>query len=151
MRPLEKLTFEAIVARLRSQFESLERHQRVANFNYPLSDILMSTFAMLFFQDPSLLAFQERLLSKHARCNLQTMFGVRVVAKEAQMRQRLDDVSAEGVRLLLPALFEQVRRTGWAKEWLNEVSGGLASGSYYVMALDGSDYFSSEAIHCPNW
>ena len=37
MRPLEKLTFEAIVARLRTQFESLEREERVAKFNYPLS------------------------------------------------------------------------------------------------------------------
>ena len=150
MRPLEKLTFEAMVARLRAQFESLEREERVANFNYPLSDILMSAFAMLFFQDPSLLAFQERLLKKHARCNLQTMFGVRVIPKEAQMRQRLDEVSAEGVRLLLPTLFEQVRRTGWAREWLTEVSSGPSTSAYYVMALDGSDYFSSEAIACPN-
>ena len=90
MRPLAKLTFEAIVSRLRTRFESLEEQAEAARYDYQLSDVLMSGFAMLFFQDPSLLAFQERMLKKHQRCNLQTMFGVRDVAKESQMRERLD-------------------------------------------------------------
>ena len=148
MRPIEKLTFEAIVGRLRSQFESLERQEKSASYDYRLSDLLMSGFAMLFFQDPSLLAFQERMLQKHQRCNLQTMFGVRLVPKQTQLRARLDEVSAEGVRLLLPAIFEQVRRTGWTREWRTEVSAGAETAAYYVMALDGSDYFSSAALHC---
>jgi hypothetical protein len=150
MRPIEKLTFEAVVGRLRSQFEKLEREERPGKYDYSLSDLLMSGFAMLFFQDPSLLAFQERMQKKHDRCNLQTMFGVGAVPKDTQMRERLDKVSTEGVRLLLPELFEQIRRTGWARDWLNEVSDGRTAGAYYVMALDGSDYFSSEAIHCRN-
>jgi len=150
MRPIEKLTFEAIVSRLRTRFESLERQEHAASYDYRLSDGLMSGFAMLFFQDPSLLAFQERMLKKHHRCNLQSMFGVRAVPKESQLRERLDEVSAEGVRELLPAMFEQVRRTGWSREWLSEVSDGGAAGAYYVMALDGSDYFGSATIHCKN-
>ncbi len=149
MRPIEKLTFEAIVRRLRSQFESLEKPEDAAKCDYRLTDVLMSGFAMMFFQDPSMLAFQERLKKKHHRSNLQTMFGVASVAKESQVRERLDDVAAEGVRLLVPALFEQLRRTGWSREWLNEVSDGRQHGAYYVMALDGSDYFSSHALHCP--
>lgn len=148
MRPIEKLTFEAIISRLRRQFERVERHEQAGRYDYRLSDLLMSGFAMLFFQDPSLLAFQERMLKKHQRCNLQTMFGVGAVAKESQLRERLDGVASEGVRELLPALFEQVRRTGWSREWLNEISDGGTAGAYYVMALDGSDYFSSATIHC---
>ncbi|MEJ7709144.1 MAG: hypothetical protein WKF84_30280 [Pyrinomonadaceae bacterium] len=148
MRPIEKLTFEAIISRLHRQFEDVERQEQAASYNYPLSDVLMSGFAMLFFQDPSLLAFQERMLKKHQRCNLETMFGVAAVPKESQMRERLDDVPSEGVRELMPALFEQVRRTGWLREWLMELSDGGTAGAYYVMAVDGSDYFSSERINC---
>ncbi len=70
MRPIAKLTFEAIISRLRRQFESVEREEKSASYDYPLSDVLMSGFAMLFFQDPSLLAFQERMLKKLQRCNL---------------------------------------------------------------------------------
>jgi hypothetical protein len=150
MRPIEKLTFEAIIRRLRNQFETLEQKEKRANYQYSLSDLLMSGFAMMFFQDPSLLSFQERMMNKHQRCNLETMFGVRLVPKESQMRERLDEVSAEAVRPVLPSLFEQIRRTGWAREWLNEISDGSNAGTYYVMALDGSDYFSSQAISCKN-
>ncbi|MEJ7712010.1 MAG: hypothetical protein WKF84_19600 [Pyrinomonadaceae bacterium] len=44
----------------------MERQEQAASYNYPLSDVLMSGFAMLFFQDPSLLAFQERMLKKRS-------------------------------------------------------------------------------------
>jgi hypothetical protein len=110
----------------------------------------MSGVAMFFFQDPSLLAFQERLLKKHQRCNLQTMFGVKAVPKDSQMRERLDEVEWEGVRLVLPEMFEQMRRTGWVSQWRIEISEGREQGFYYVCALDGSDYYSSEKISCRN-
>ena len=51
---------------------------------------------------------------------------------------------------LLPQLFEQVRRTGWAQEWKSEISAGDCADKFYVMAVDGSDYFSSAALSCPN-
>ncbi|MEJ7708552.1 MAG: hypothetical protein WKF84_10665 [Pyrinomonadaceae bacterium] len=50
MRPIEKLTFEAIISRLHRQFEDVERQEQAASYNYPLSDVLMSGFAMLFFK-----------------------------------------------------------------------------------------------------
>jgi hypothetical protein len=150
MRPLEKLTFEAIMSRLRVRFNGLQRVEAAGKYNYDLSDILMSGVAMFFFQDPSLLAFQERLLRKHERCNLQTMFGVKAVPKDSQMRERLDEVELEGVRVVLPELFEQMRRTGWVSQWRNEISEGRNKGFYYVCAFDGSDYYSSEKISCEN-
>ena len=114
MRPLESLTFEAVVRRLRRQFQLIEQESDGNRCEYPLSDILMSGFAMFFLQDPSLLQFQERLERKKQRCNLQTMFGVRAVPKDSQMRERLDEVDPMRVRVLLPESFELVRRTGWA-------------------------------------
>jgi hypothetical protein len=150
MRPLEKITFEAIVSRLRVRFNGLERVEAVGNYNYALSDILMSAVAMFFFQDPSLLAFQERLVKKQERCNLQTMFGVGAVPKDSQMRERLDEVECEGVRVILPELFEQMRRTGWVRDWRTEISEGRNQGFYYLCAFDGSDYYSSEKISCEN-
>lgn len=150
MRPLEKLTFEAIMSRLRVCFNGLQRIEADGHYNYHLSDILMSGVAMFFFQDPSLLAFQERLRKKHERCNLQTMFGVTAVPKDSQMRERLDEVECEGVRVVLPELFEQMRRTGWVSQWRNQISEGRNKGFYYVVALDGSDYYSSENISCRN-
>ncbi len=148
MRPLQSLTFEAVVSLLRTEFSFLDSQRENGRNEYPLSDILMSGLAMLFFQDPSLLQFQERLLRKKGRCNLQTMFGIRGVPAATQMRERLDEVAPERVRCVLPVLFERVRRSGWAKEWQQEISTGRDAGFYYVLALDGTDYFNSEAISC---
>lgn len=142
------MTFEAVVGLLREHFRGLDEKGNNERTDYLLSDILLSGFAMMFFQEPSLLQFQERLLRKKGRCNLQTMFGVRAVPKDSQMRERLDDADFESVRLMLAVLFERIRRIGWAKEWVTEISDGRDGGSYYVMAMDGTDYFSSEAISC---
>ncbi len=70
-------------------------HQRA---EYPVSDILLSGCAIFFFQSPSLLQFQERLLRKKGRSNLHSMFGVKEVPAETQMRERLDEVEPERVR-----------------------------------------------------
>jgi len=149
MRPLKLLTFEAVVGLLREHFRGLDRERDQHRAEYLLSDILLSGFALFFFQDPSLLQFQERLVRKKGRSNLHSMFGVREVPKESQLRERLDSVEPERVRCLLPVLFGEVRRVGWSREWKQEISEGREAGSYYVMALDGTDYFSSEAISCP--
>ncbi len=142
------MTFEAVVGLLRTHFRGLDEKGDNHRADYLLSDILMSGLAMMFFQEPSLLQFQERLLRKKGRCNLQTMFGVSAVPKDSQMRERLDEAMPERLRIMLPVLFERMRRVGWAKEWVNEIGDGSCAGSYYVLALDGTDYFSSEAISC---
>lgn len=148
MRPNQSLTFEAIVSLVRADFRLLDEKGDNQRAEYLLSDILLSGYAMFFFQEPSLLQFHERLLRKKGRCNLHSMFGVREVPKESQLRERLDEIGPESVRHLLPQLFERIRRRGWAWDWQNEISAGRDAGSYYVLALDGTDYFSSEAISC---
>ena len=43
---------------------------------YSQLDVLMSAFACMFFQDPSLLHFQTRLEQQHQRNNLRNIFKV---------------------------------------------------------------------------
>jgi hypothetical protein len=45
---------------------------------------------MFIFQDPSLLQFQRRLLSRQGRSHLATLFGVQAVPRDSQLRARLD-------------------------------------------------------------
>jgi hypothetical protein len=109
----------------------------------------MSGFAMMFFQHPSLLQFQRVMKQKQRRCNLETIFGVRDVPSDTQMREILDGVPIESLRGVLPVLFERVRRAGWADQFKTEVPSGTHQGAYYTLMLDGSDYFHSTEIHCP--
>lgn len=150
MRPLQSLSFEAIVELLRSHFQTVTDQRDPSRVSYSLADQLLTAFAVFFFQHPSLLAFQEKLKKKKGRSNLETIFGVREVPSATQLRDNLDEVAWEVARQLMPVLFEKIRRAGWATRFQSEVSSGGDAGKYYVAALDGTQYFDSTAIGCQN-
>jgi hypothetical protein len=149
MRPLQSLTLESIIAVLSTTFGRIPDTRCPDRVDYSLHDTLMSGFAMLFFQHPSLLEFQRKMQQRRGRCNLETIFGVHEVPSDTQMREILDVVPVELLRQALPELFEKVRRAGWAKEFQSTVPSGYHQGDYYTAMLDGSDYFHSTKVQCP--
>jgi hypothetical protein len=149
MRPLQSLTLESIIDVLSTTFGLLPDTRCPDRVDYSLHDTLMSGFAMLFFQHPSLLEFQRKMKQRRGRCNLETLFGVHEVPSDTQMREILDVVPVELLRQALPKLFEKVRRAGWAKEFKSTVPSGYHQGDYYTVMLDGSDYFHSTKVQCP--
>ena len=149
MRPLTSLTLEAMIALLSDTFGRLADPRRPDRVDYSLHDTLLSGFAMMFFQYPSLLEFQRKMKQRRGRCNLETIFGVTQVPSDTQMRAILDGVAPELLRSLLPVLFEKIRRAGWATEFKSTVPSGEHQGDYYTLMLDGTDYFHSTAVQCP--
>jgi hypothetical protein len=150
MRPLKSLTLEAIVDLLASTFGEVEDPRAPNQLRYPLHDTLMSGFAVMFFQHPSLLQFQRAMEQKRRRCNLQTIFGVHEVPSDTQMREILDRVEPDLLRGVLPQLWEKVRRAGWGLRFTTTLPSGHQPGTYYTVALDGSEYFRSTKVHCPH-
>ncbi|MBA3441453.1 MAG: hypothetical protein H0T92_16465 [Pyrinomonadaceae bacterium] len=144
------MTFAAVVELLTTNFTQMTDGRSPERTRYSLRDTLLSGFAIFYFQHPSLLQFQASLKRKKGRSNLETMFGVRDVPAESQMRETLDAADPESVRAILPQLFERVRRVGWASQFQSEISRGSDAGKYYVTALDGTQYFESSAIGCQN-
>ena len=71
--------------------------RRPDRVDYSLHDTLLSGFAMLFFQHPSLLEFQRKMQQRRGRCNLETLFGVTKVPSDTQMREILDGDSSRAV------------------------------------------------------
>jgi hypothetical protein len=110
----------------------------------------MSGFAMMFFQHASLLQFRRAMAQKRGRCNLQAIFGVYDVPSDTQMREILDGVEVESLRRLFPQLWERVRRAGWGGRFTTTLPSGQHQGTYYTVALDGSEYFGSTQIQCPH-
>jgi hypothetical protein len=148
MRPLKSLTLEAIVTLLASTFGEVEDPRATDQLRYPLHDTLMSGFAVMFFQHPSLLQFQRAMEQKRRRCNLQTIFGVHEVPSDTQMREILDRVNPDSLRGVLPQVWEKVRRAGWGPRLTTTLPSGHHQGTYYTVALDGSEYFRSTKVQC---
>ena len=107
--------------------------------------VLMSAFAMFFFQHPNLLEYQRRMKKKSGRSNLERVFEVEDIPSDTQMREILDGAPIEPLRQALPEVFERMRRVGWTVKFVSEISGQ----KYYTVALDGSEYFHSTKIECP--
>jgi hypothetical protein len=148
MRPLKSLTLEAIVDLLATTFGAMADPRATAQLRYPLHDTLLSGFALMFFQHPSLLQFQRAMAHKRRRCNLQTIFGVEDIPSDTQMREILDGVEPEALRAVFPQLWEKVRRAGWGGRFTTTLPSGAHQGTYYTVALDGSEYFRSTQVQC---
>jgi hypothetical protein len=57
-------------------FGDIPDPRRPDRVDYSLHDTLLSGFAMMVFQHPSLLEFQRTMQQRRGRCNLETIFGV---------------------------------------------------------------------------
>jgi hypothetical protein len=146
MRPLKTLTFETFRDELATTFAQIEDTRDPQRLTWELPAVLMSAFAMFFFQHPSLLEYQRRMKERMGQSNLERMFKVAAIPSDTQMREIVDGVPTEPLRRLLPQTFAQMRRVGWTTRFVTEVGGE----TYYPVVLDGSEYFHSTQISCPH-
>jgi hypothetical protein len=117
--------------------------RRGRNVSYPMRDIGMAAFSVFFMQSPSFLAHQRLLEQGHGYSNCTGLFGMTEIPSDNHIRNMLDGAQPS---LLQPA-FDDVLAA------LQEAPGGLdvfrRLGDHLLIALDGTEYFRSNAIHCP--
>src|SRR5918912_772022 len=130
------LSADALFALVRKAFASLGDH-RLGTPDIALSDALMSAFAMFSLKSPSLLAFDK----ERAEDNLHHLYGLERVPCDTSMREILDPVAPESLRPVFKQVFTHLQR----RKALHEME--LVQG-HYLLALDGTGYFSSQQIHC---
>jgi len=130
------LSADALFGLVRSGFANIP-DDRLGDTETSLPDALMSAFAMFSLKSPSLLAFDQ----ERTEGNLHTIYGIEHVPCDTQMRELLDPVSPESLRPLFKSVFRQFQR-GKALEAMTFLDG------HYLLALDGTGYFSSKTIHC---
>ncbi len=124
-----------------AHFCKLDDRRQSGKINHSLHDCLMSAFAMMFLQDPSLLEFQRRIEDKKQFSNLSNVFRIKSVPKDSQLRQSLDQIPTN----LLNPIFS---------DWLQRLQRGKHLepyrflDRYYLVPVDGSQYFSSNTIQC---
>ena len=143
MHVKKHLGFSALRTSIGEVFCQIDDRRQTGKVDFTLHDCLMSALAMMFFQDPSLLSFQRRMQDSMQCNNLKTMFGVNTIPSDAVLRKTVDPIATEDINTCFPILFERLQR---GKQLLLYK---LDSG-HYLIALDGSQYFSSEKINCPS-
>ena len=137
------LSFNALREALSDRFNQIDDLRQNAKVDYPLHDCLMSGFAMMFFQDPSLLAFQQRIQDSIERNNLSTVFNVDTIPKDTQMRDILDTSESQAIAPVFSDFLLRLQRG-------KQLARYRFIDDMYLISMDGSQYFSSEKINCPN-
>lgn len=141
MHTKKDLSFTALRKMLSRRFLEIPEFRQEAKVKHVVHDVLMSGFAMMFYQDRSLLQFQQRLEEVIQKNNLQTLFQVESIPRDSQMREVIDEVESQE----LESLFEDFLRPLQRGKHLEEYR---VLGDHYVISIDGSEYFSSDKIHC---
>jgi len=136
LRARKYLSADALVAQMHARFAQIP-DDRPGHCDIPLTDALMSAFALFSLKDPSLLAFDQRRNDD----NLRTLYRIGRVPSDTRMREILDPVAPEALRAAYRDVFRQLQR-GKALEAYVYLQGS------YLISLDGTGYFSSKKIHC---
>ena len=114
-----------------------------SNTRYAMTDIGLAAFSVFFMQSPSFLAHQRALTEARGRSNAETLFGMTAIPTDNHIRQMLDGAPTDH----FDGVFGRIVRD------LDE-GGGLAPmrrlGGRVLIALDGSEHFTSRKIHCPH-
>lgn len=134
------LSFISLRQQLSRHFNKIEDH-RSRSCDYSIHDTLMSGFAMMYFQEPSMLEFQAKLEESGNTNNLKTMFGVEKIPKDSQMRNILDEVVRTSFNPVFKSIFSRLQRGKHIKQY------EFYSGTH-IVSLDASQYFSSKKLHC---
>lgn len=135
------LSFSGLRKSLSQRWSQIEDH-RVGQVSYTLHDCLMSGLAMMFFQDPSLLSFQRRLQDTSNLNNLKSLFQVESIPGDTQLRDNLDRIESDQIETVFADYFRDLQRGKHLESY--QVLDGR-----HLVVLDGSEYFSSDTLHCP--
>jgi len=136
--PRKSLSANGLLQNLKQSFQQIT-DLRTGNPTISLDDALMSAMAMFSLKDPSMLAFDQRRQSDED--NLTRIYGIQNVPSDSSMREILDPVDHEQLRPAFANIFASLI-SGKALEDFRFIDG------HYLLALDGTEHFSSQKIHC---
>lgn len=142
MHVKKHLSFKGLMKQLSERLFEMKDSRQKGKVKYSLHDCFMSGFAMMYFQDPSLLEFQRQMQQTINLNNLETMFHVTAIPGDSQLRDVLDKSPSHILEKVFCDYFRQLQRG-------KHLEGYQFLPGKYLITLDGSQYFSSEKICCP--
>jgi hypothetical protein len=142
MKIKKHLNFTSLRKILSTCFNKIPEFRQVSKIDYSIHDTLMSAFACVHFQDPSLLQFQKRLTKRYHKNNLQTLFHMSQIPESTQLRDIANQVNGRNYfNYFFEEYFYQLQRGKQLSQF------HLLPNLYYV-PMDGTEYFSSCAVSC---
>ena len=122
--------------------DALPDRRTGSNTVYSMKEAGLGAFAVFFTQPPSFLAFQKAMERVKGKSNAQSLFQMTQSPCDNRIRTLLDTVAPRHLFPLFSTIFEGLHTGGY-------LSGFRSFNDDLLLALDATDYFSSQKIHCP--
>jgi Transposase DDE domain len=138
------LGFDALKAILCQHIYQLPDHRQAGpNARYTMKDAALGAFGIFYTQSPSFLAYQNYLQQAKGANNACTLFGVEQIPCNDHVRNRLDPLRPSHLNGVSLEVVEGLKHHGLLNNF-RMLSDQL------LVALDGTQYYSSQAVHCHN-
>lgn len=137
----KEIGFDELVDFYRAVLDHLPDKRTGANCMYSVADAALGAFSVFFMQSPSFLAHQRAMQAAENRNNAQSLFKIEKIPSDNQIRDLLDEVMPEAVFPVFDHVFGALKLT-------NHLEGFRFLNNQLLIALDGTEYFSSDNIHC---
>jgi hypothetical protein len=141
-----EVTFETMMGYLKDAGNNFKDTRTGTATRYELSDVVCGTFGVFFTQCGSFLAYQENLEAKYGLSNAKTLFGVNNIPSDTHIRTLLDEQSTTS----LAPVFNDCLSLLQQNNHLDSYRVKIGENSTVLVALDGTQYFSSGKVHCSN-
>lgn len=138
----EPLSFTALRTIIIDALEQLPDHRTGQNTQYRLCDAAMGAFGVFFMQSPSFLAHQRDMERRKGHNNANSLFEVKRIPGDQQIRNLLDPIPPASLRAPFWTILEQLVAD-------KDVAAAFAVDGGWLCSLDGTQYFRSTKIHCP--
>jgi len=140
----QPLSLDHLQAILRQHTAGLpDVRQPSPNTRYPIQNAALGAFGIFFTQSPSFLEYQRQLNHRQGHDNAQTLFGVEPIPCDNQIRKLLDPLAPSHFN---PVFFEVFAYL----EQQHLLDPFRVLDHQLLVSLDGTQYFSSQALQCQN-
>lgn len=139
----EKLKLTKMIEALRQQCSQFPDVRTGCNHQYELPDAGMSAFSVFFTQSPSFLAHQRDMQLRKGQSNAERLFDLAELPSDNQIRNLLDPVAPSCVDGMYRYIFTEMEQTRLLDSY-------RSYGQQLLIAIDGTEYFTSQKLHCNN-
>lgn len=137
------MRFSAMLGGLKGSLAEIPEQRTGRNWTYELADAGLAAFSVFFMQSPSFLAHQRDMQRRKGHNNAEGLFGVERIPSDGQIRNLLDPVDPAQLGEPFWEIYEGLKEGGY-------LEGYQGVGDTRLISLDGTQYFSSQKVHCDN-
>jgi hypothetical protein len=138
------LGFDALTGILHRRIDQLPDQRKPGpNTRYTIKDAALGAFGIFYTQSPSFLEYQHHLQQTKGQNNACTLFGVEQIPCNNHVRNLLDPLMPSPRNGVYLDVFEGLEQHGLLRNF-------RVLDHQLLVALDGTQYHSSHAMHCHN-